>query len=198
MANAYSIARQYNQPQDTMDLRFVNQVLATKQGQYDANMAKVDALIESTINMPLAREEDKKTLYQNILNLENEINTFSKMQLTSTDTLRSINNSIQSAITPYIAEQLANSQKIINFQTEMSKKRDKNPELWNDDNYQYALDNAGYTNYLRGVDANGKKVTWLWDYKNDKPRLKSEMTKEEIAESEKAKWQQIKAQMSGS
>ena len=47
-------------------------------------------------------------------------------------------------------------------------------------------------------DKNGKKVTWLWDYKNDKPRLKSEMTKEEIAESEKAKWQQIKAQMSGS
>jgi len=47
-------------------------------------------------------------------------------------------------------------------------------------------------------DANGKKVTWLWDYKNDKPRLKSEMTKEDIAESEKAKWEQIKAQMSGS
>ena len=46
--------------------------------------------------------------------------------------------------------------------------------------------------------ANGKKVTWLWDYKNDKPRLKSEMTKKEIAESEKVKWQQIKAQMSGS
>jgi major membrane immunogen (membrane-anchored lipoprotein) len=45
-------------------------------------------------------------------------------------------------------------------------------------------------------DANGKKATWFWDYKNDKPRLKSEMTKEEIAESEKVKWQQVKAQMS--
>ena len=47
-------------------------------------------------------------------------------------------------------------------------------------------------------DASGKKVTWLWDYKNDKPRLKSEMTKEEIAESEKSKWQQVKAQINGS
>ena len=37
-------------------------------------------------------------------------------------------------------------------------------------------------------DASGKKVTWVWDYKNNKPRLKSEMTKEEISESEKAKW----------
>jgi major membrane immunogen (membrane-anchored lipoprotein) len=48
------------------------------------------------------------------------------------------------------------------------------------------------------VSQNGKKVIWLYDYKNDKPRLKSEMTKEEITESEKAKWEQIKTQMSGS
>jgi hypothetical protein len=40
--------------------------------------------------------------------------------------------------------------------------------------------------------ANGRKVTWLWDYVNDKPRLKSEMTKEEIAASEEAKWLALK------
>jgi major membrane immunogen (membrane-anchored lipoprotein) len=42
------------------------------------------------------------------------------------------------------------------------------------------------------VSQNGKTVTWLYDYKNDKPRLKSEMTQEEINESEKAKYQMIK------
>jgi len=41
-------------------------------------------------------------------------------------------------------------------------------------------------------DANGEKVIWLWDYANDKPRLKEEMTKEEIAVSEKAKWNKLK------
>jgi len=41
-------------------------------------------------------------------------------------------------------------------------------------------------------DASGKKVTWLWDYVNDKPRLKSEMSKEEIKASERAKWNKIK------
>jgi hypothetical protein len=44
-------------------------------------------------------------------------------------------------------------------------------------------------------DANGKKVTWLWDYVNDKPRLKTEMTKEEIMASEKAKWMGVKSQL---
>jgi hypothetical protein len=38
----------------------------------------------------------------------------------------------------------------------------------------------------------GKKAVWVWDYKNNKARLKSEMTKEEILESDKAKYSKIK------
>ena len=45
------------------------------------------------------------------------------------------------------------------------------------------------------VSDNGKKVIWLWDYVNDKARLKTEMTKEEIMASEKAKWMSIKEQL---
>ena len=42
------------------------------------------------------------------------------------------------------------------------------------------------------TDADGKTITWVWDYANDKPRLKSEMTKEELMASEKAKWLNFK------
>lgn len=45
------------------------------------------------------------------------------------------------------------------------------------------------------TDEYGNKAVWLWDYANDKPRLKSEMTKEEIMASEKAKWMGIKRQI---
>lgn len=34
----------------------------------------------------------------------------------------------------------------------------------------------------------GKEETWIYDYVNDKPRLQSEMSKEEIMASEKEKW----------
>lgn len=44
-------------------------------------------------------------------------------------------------------------------------------------------------------DANGKKVTWLWDYANDKPRIKTEMTEDEIMASEKAKWMGVKSKL---
>lgn len=39
---------------------------------------------------------------------------------------------------------------------------------------------------------NGETVVWVWDYMNDKPRKKSEMTKQEIADSKRAKNEQIK------
>lgn len=48
---------------------------------------------------------------------------------------------------------------------------------------------------MEAQSADGKKVTWLWDYANEKPRLKTEMTKEEIEASEKAKWMKVKDQL---
>jgi hypothetical protein len=38
------------------------------------------------------------------------------------------------------------------------------------------------------ISSEGKTVIWVWDYANDKARIKSEMTKEEISASEKAKY----------
>jgi hypothetical protein len=42
------------------------------------------------------------------------------------------------------------------------------------------------------TDSTGKKVIWVWDYANDKPMLKTEMTKEQWAASEKAKYDKMK------
>lgn len=45
---------------------------------------------------------------------------------------------------------------------------------------------------MKVSDALGSEVIWCWDYHKDEPRVKSEMTKDEINLSEKAKWEQIK------
>lgn len=41
----------------------------------------------------------------------------------------------------------------------------------------------------------GSKVVWLWDYANDKARLKTEMTKDEIMASDKTKYTALKSQL---
>jgi hypothetical protein len=35
-------------------------------------------------------------------------------------------------------------------------------------------------------------VEWVWDYATDEPRIKSEMTKEQLEASERAKWTGVK------
>jgi len=35
-------------------------------------------------------------------------------------------------------------------------------------------------------------VEWVWDYATDEPRIKSEITKEQWAASERAKWTGVK------
>jgi len=37
------------------------------------------------------------------------------------------------------------------------------------------------------IDKQGNKTVWIWDYAEDRARKKSEMTKEELAKSRKAK-----------
>lgn len=46
---------------------------------------------------------------------------------------------------------------------------------------------------MRFKGADGKEVVWVWDYRADKPRLKSEMDAERKAASEKAKWEKAAA-----
>lgn len=42
------------------------------------------------------------------------------------------------------------------------------------------------------TDTCGHKVTWVWDYDREEARLKSSMTDEEIAKSEKMKYEKLK------
>ena len=45
---------------------------------------------------------------------------------------------------------------------------------------------------MKATDNKGNSISYVWDYANDKARIKGEMTKEEIVASEKAKWMQLR------
>jgi len=48
---------------------------------------------------------------------------------------------------------------------------------------------------IESKDEYGKKVTWIWDYVTDTPRIKSEMSKSELMESERIKWLALKSKL---
>lgn len=42
---------------------------------------------------------------------------------------------------------------------------------------------------------NGETVEWVWDYKQDRARLKAEMDEEARAQSEREKWARVQGEM---
>src|SRR5690606_31636190 len=102
MANAYSTAVAYNEYISPVNLSLVNTVLASKEQKYNANMAKIDSVLESYGNMDFYRDEDKQMMYENINVMLDSMQGLDKMALSNSDTIRNINNSFKNAITPYL------------------------------------------------------------------------------------------------
>src|SRR5690606_21156253 len=144
MANAYSQLVQYNAPHNPVNLALDAAVLGSLQKSYDANVAKVDAVIEAYGNIPLLRQKDKEQLANNINTMMTQVNTFSKMDLTNSDSVRQIQQSMKSALTPELMKQAEYAVKLNSFNDTVAKKRDKGDGTYSDANYQYSLDQANY------------------------------------------------------
>ena len=150
MANAYSLAAVNNEYIPPVNLELVNMALNSKQQKYDANVAKIDAVIEAYSNADLYRDKDKKMLYDNINTVLETVNNIDKIDLSNTSLVRNIEKSFQGAITPYLGQQMANTARIRNFISEVDEKRKKGDETYNDLNFEYSLKNARLEEYKNG------------------------------------------------
>lgn len=150
MANAYSQLATFNPPVSANNLQLDMMVLSNMQQNYDANVARVDAIIEQYGNIPLKRGKDRELLANNINTALTEVNKVSKMALTDANVSRKIGQTMKAALTPYIMEQAQISMQIDSFNNSISKKREKNDGTYSDINYTDALEQAGVKQYMEG------------------------------------------------
>jgi hypothetical protein len=159
MANAYSQPANFGQTVSLMPMAQLNmQVQTAMQQKYDANVAKVDSIIQQFTSVPLLRAEDKQYFGERLQTLLSAVDSNSKINWTSSNASREVMNHISAAVDDRVLKQISNSQAIINFEQSAAEKKAKNPQLYNDANYTYAKDKAGYEDYLKGYDKNGNKV----------------------------------------
>lgn len=158
MANAFSTVQSMGRYIDPLDGELMSQVLSYKDKKYDYNLSKIDGLIQQYTNLPLARDEDKQYLKQRLDTLVNTVNKVSKLDMSDNNFTRQIEQTIGTAIDDRVIEQVANTQSIMNFEQTVAKKREKSPALYSDINYSFAKEMAGYSNYMKGQDAQGNKV----------------------------------------
>jgi hypothetical protein len=152
MANFLSEKQQYNKIIDPVNINLVNTVLSAKQGKFDQGVAAIDSALGELgrIDGMLLRDKDREYLANNVKSLLDVVNNSGKLDLSKSGVTRNIQSQIKSALDSTVINAVAQSSKIRTFQSEIADKQKNKPELYSDDNYQYALKNAGVQSYLNG------------------------------------------------
>ena len=151
MASAYSSPANFGKTVSTLDIaQLTGTVQSAMQQTYSQNVSKVDELINQFTSVPLVRASDKKYLGERLQTLLSSVDKNVKSSWVSGNVTREVANHISSAIDDNVLKQMSNSQAIINFEQTAAEKKAKNPDLYNDANYMYAKDKAGYEAYMKG------------------------------------------------
>lgn len=174
MANFLSEKQQYNKIIDPVNINLVNTVLSAKQGKFDQGVAAIDAALGELghIDGMLLRDKDREYLANNVKSLLDVVNNSGKLDLSKSGVTRNIQSQIKSALDSTVINAVSQSSKIRNFETEIAEKRKSKPELYSDDNYQYALKKAGVQDYLNEKSEEVK--TLVYDDYIDAPKVLDE------------------------
>lgn len=153
MANAYSIQRNRQGWIDPQDQEFTLKALMFKQQKYDSNRAKVDAVVEQYKSLQLARGVDKDYLNERLNYIFDNINSGNN-DFSSNAFTASINNYIGEALDDNVMTAIQETAKIRKYQEDVTKLKEKNPELYNPLNEAYGL--APAQEYLQNTEAGAK------------------------------------------
>ena len=153
MANAYSIQRNRQGWIDPQDQEFTLKALMFKQQKYDSNRAKVDAVVEQYKSLQLARGVDKDYLNERLNYIFDNINSGNN-DFSSNAFTASINNYIGEALDDNVMTAIQETAKIRKYQEDVTKLKEKNPELYNPLNEAYGL--APAQEYLQNTEVGAK------------------------------------------
>lgn len=153
MANYLSQPYEVLQPTSNINVNLTQQVLALKQGTYDFNKSKIQQTLDSFSQeqLDLLRPEDQAYAANKITQLTNQLNKSGSRDLSQGFIADDILNTVRGvANDPIVLNAIENTQKYRNFQSQVQKIQEKNPELYSDTNYSYALNQGGFEDYMAG------------------------------------------------
>lgn len=154
MANYTSQLAKRRSPQQALNTEAIGFVLQSKEEKWNANQAKIDATLSQLGSIDLYRDKDKEHLLNNVETLLGNISNVGSLDLSSDTVSRGLQTAITSSIDDYTIDQVVNTRKIKKFGTDVQQIKEKNPELYNDGNYAYALEKSGMQSYISGESDN--------------------------------------------
>lgn len=149
--NYLSKPYQVEQPVQRGDINFDYTILNTLQSKYDANKAIVDQALAQYESLKGLRDVDNQYIAQKVTEVKAEIDKFGSFNLAHGTTRDSILNTLNTVIKDPIVKDAVMSKAVYdNYNAEVSKLKEKNPEKYSDMNYQYGLYTGGFYDYMQG------------------------------------------------
>lgn len=150
MSNYLSQDIQYNQPPTDANFELLSKVALMQQQKYDVNHQQIQATLDQFGAMKVLRGEDNAYIAAKLNSITTQINA-SGGNLANQSLSDSLMGKIKGAAQdPFILNAFEQTAKMKTYQAEVAKLKEKKPELYNDLNNAYALEQAGYDDYMSG------------------------------------------------
>ena len=154
MSNYLSTEYKITNPVSSVDLQVVDNTLSTLQGKYNTNTA----LIEQTLayydeNLKGIRTEDNQYIAEKLKRVKSTIDEYKKknVNLAFNYNRDSIMSAVKETLNdPIVKDAIVSRQNYMQYNSQLEKIREKNPEKVNDANYAYGLYQGGYYDYMQG------------------------------------------------
>jgi hypothetical protein len=173
MSSYLSQPYEIQQPQSSIDVAVIDNVLTTLTGRYDANKAKIDQTMAAFNNsLKGLRDSDNEYIVNRIKEADSIMTAYKKKNgnlayNSTTDTILSALKAVTED--PIVQAAVTNRAKYDQFNATVAEKKKKGDGSYADVNYQDALDLGGFSAYMKGetkdlgnlnykdyVDVNGK------------------------------------------
>ena len=152
MANYLSQPTKYGEPKSQFNAELASKVLQAKQGQYDINKARVDAVLGEYQNLEFINAEAKEDFYNNIQGVLNEVNSSNLRDLGDTSVADKILGSINKALTPETLKHNQIAKAYYASEKKWEKLFEKDPKLHDLGNKQYVERVSGINDYMQNGD----------------------------------------------
>jgi hypothetical protein len=150
--NYLSRPYQQNQPVSMMpDLNLAINTIDTLQTRYDANKAIVDQMMSQFEMLKGLRDSDNEYIANKVSQVKSQMDSYGNLRLEHSSTKDSITKTLQGVLKDPIVRDAIQSKAVYdNYNASVAELKKKNPELYNDANYQYGLYQGGMQDYMSG------------------------------------------------
>lgn len=150
MSNYLSAPVQYAKPPSDANFELLSKVALMQQSKYDANHQQIQATLDQFGAVKTLRPEDDAYIAAKLNDITTQANAMGG-NIANQSVSDSLMNKVKSAAQdPFILNAFEQTSKMAAYKKELATIKEKKPELYNDLNNSFALNQAGYSDYISG------------------------------------------------